>query len=265
MPKVSHAVSEAIRRREAREKAKVMRHKMRIEHLEYLSRKMDIPYERFLRKDGPGVVTFECRKCGESWTQHDFTWRYNHKEKYAQLTRLCKFCYSEERWKQRQEYSLIGVEIQEEHVPDTKICASCMKEKSKDEFYRYRQSKDFLCGYCKECTSKKCSIRYKNMTPEQREAKLRNARESAKNRKRIRKNHPAPMTGVFKCPKCGLYKVRKDFFTRKENTSGLSVICRQCHARPNRKKRPSKQQKTWAATELVSSAITRERSIFDEV
>jgi len=94
-----------------------------------------------------------------------------------------------------------------------KLCSRCKKWKYYSEFYRYRQSKDGLSLWCKECGSK----RYERI------------RKGARKYLRFEDRHRV-VNGIKEklCRKCSKWKAESDFYKNKSSRDGLNERCKKC-------------------------------------
>jgi hypothetical protein len=88
---------------------------------------------------------------------------------------------------------------------ETKRCGKCEKEKSVYEFHKDNHHKDGLCSQCKKCRN----VIYKKI------GKITTIKKLFNN-------------GLKRCPNCKKIKTLNMFGKNKNNTNGVSTMCKEC-------------------------------------
>lgn len=100
-----------------------------------------------------------------------------------------------------------------------KKCRLCKKEKSLDEFYKRKSSKDGYRNECKECLKQK-----------EKDRRNRNKEENKKKHYKYRKNN---LSEVKACMQCGKEKELKHFHKNPEHKDGSQSYCKDCTNKNN--------------------------------
>lgn len=132
-----------------------------------------------------------------------------------------------------------------------KTCSKCGKQKSSDNFYKSKATKDGLCGYCKQCSKeylskwrgyneekiKKYQEKYQEKNKEKINTQRRNYRKKNKDKiSNYRKENKAKISNYYKkyIRTAAIYSTYKDRLTMDESPKladdgvSLKVKCRYC-------------------------------------
>jgi len=128
-----------------------------------------------------------------------------------------------------------------------KICSTCKTEKSFDDFYKYKKTKD---GYYNVC--KKCKAKYdkKYCSSEKRTEKLSKQQKTYN------------IDDVKICSKCKIEKSLGEFCKHKKSKDGHYNICKECKTiqdkeyRNKNKKKIAKQKKEYSSRKEIKEAKT---------
>jgi len=108
-----------------------------------------------------------------------------------------------------------------------KLCSRCKKWKYQSNFYRYRQSKDGLSLWCKECGNKRIKLKRKgvrkNLRYEDRHRVVNGAKEKL-------------------CTKCKNWKKENEYYTQRSSKDSLSARCKKCTYKATKKTHKPKRK-----------------------
>ena len=100
----------------------------------------------------------QCSKCKKRKDESKFGKQYYRKDELRYWCRECESEYARERYKENRGDIRKYLRYEERHRVvkgiRQKKCCGCTKWKTESEFYKRKQHKDGLAGWCKECADK---------------------------------------------------------------------------------------------------------------
>src|SRR3989304_3612584 len=146
-----------------------------------------------------------CSCCKQEKNIADFDKRKRNKDGFC---KKCKICWQENKKKNKERLLQEHLKYQEGNPIDKKVCSKCGEEKSVNEFWKKRTSKDGFSARCKSCI---------------KETKTKNREKLFQEHKKYQLENPIDKKV---CTCCKEEKLVSEFSKDKNSKDGLSFQCK---------------------------------------
>ena len=193
---------------------------------ECATRKMSKTAEEFLLEmkcDNIDGFLF-CKKCMKCLPANEFS---SDKSRKGGMAAWCKECMDAINKERIEQYRIT---IEEDGLPETKVCTKCLLELPISDFYNNSSTKDGKSSHCKECMEKSAKRYREEHIDEIRERERKRREENRDEDAIMAKKYPfgIPKDGFKFCRKCEKELPLEDFYKNKGAGDGKSSYCIEC-------------------------------------
>ena len=123
------------------------------------------------------------------------------------------------------------IAIEEDGLPETKVCTKCLLELPIGDFHNNNQLKDGKNTHCKECVKKQSKKHYEEHADEIRERERKRREENRDEEAVLARKYPfgVPKDGFKFCRKCEKELPLEEFYDSKVSSDGKVSRCKGCH------------------------------------